>query len=166
MFCPACQAVLPHEAERCPTCDAELRPALAVDSVALVEAAAVTPVEPAADREPGTAIVVRGAQDRALTSLTRAAQLPALVWRRPAVRAAVKTGASAVALSLALRAARMLLAARRQTARQPVPANSLLPTLTDLLRTHEQPPATSSPDRPQARVVSETIIYIRHSMRV
>src|SRR5579864_3239313 len=70
MFCPACQAVLPHKAERCPICDAELRPALAVDSVALVEAAAVTPVEPAADREPGTAIVVCGAQDRALTPLT------------------------------------------------------------------------------------------------
>lgn len=167
MFCPACQAVLASGVERCPSCDAALRQASAADSTALVEAEAVTlAAEPEVQREPGTAIVVRGAQGRALAPLARMTRLPALAWRRPAVRAAVKTGASAVALSLALRAARTLLAARRQAARQPAPASSLLPALADLLRAPEPSRAAGGHDRGQARVVSETIIYIRHSVRV
>jgi hypothetical protein len=61
-------------------------------------------------------------------------RLPALAWRQPAVRAAVRTGASALALSLALRlAGRWAMShGARQMVRQAGHA-SLLPALSEML---------------------------------
>lgn len=102
----------------------------------------------------------------AYPALAALAQLPALAWRQPVVRSAVKTGASAVALSVAIRIAGKVLASRgaREVARE-----SLLPALADLIA-----PAESEP-RPLRRLrrgrrargepISEVFIYMRRTVR-
>ncbi len=90
--------------------------------------------------------------------------LPALAWRQPVVRSAVKTGVSAVALSVALRVAGRALASRgaRMAA-----SESLLPTLADLIAPSESDarPArrTRRARRTRGEQVSEVFIYLRRN---
>ena len=163
MECPACLTDLREALSRCPVCGADLTHAdAAAPSIVEGEVREAAPdgerLESAAAVH--TLTVVRPAEQQ-VTLLQRAAQLPARAWQRPVVRAAVKTGASAVALSLAARAARQWL--RPSTPRRSVPA-SALPTLMDALR--ERDLARRADDtRDQGVVVSETFVYIRRVIR-
>jgi len=93
-------------------------------------------------------------------ALTALARLPALAWRQPIVRSAVKTGASALALTVALRIAGRLVMSHggRQVARE-----SLLPAVADLLQQGENgQPITRRSGHGE---ISETFIYIRRTVR-
>jgi len=170
MECPACLTVLWEAPGRCPVCGADLTRAdiaasTSVDRVDTIVEGKVR--EAAPDGEPlesaaaiHTLTVVRPAEQQ-VSLLQRASRLPALAWQRPAVRAAVKTGASAVALSLAARAARQWL--RPSAARRSM-ANSALPPLMDALRERGLARDNGSP-HDQGVVVSETFVYIRRVIR-
>ncbi len=82
-----------------------------------------------------------------------------LAWQQPAVRSAVKTGAGAILLSLAMRAARQWLLEPRH--RRTV-TNALEPALGELLR-----PAEGERRRWSQRgvEVTETFIYVRRTVR-
>ena len=122
MYCPTCQLALVETVETCPTCGDPLRPlassdlVLSVEGVAQGETVAASPDDTlrAGDTQPGDdsllPVVIQRGETRMLPRLP---ELTTLVWREPRVRAAVKTGASAIALSLAMRAAGKMLANRR-----------------------------------------------------
>lgn len=168
MECPACLTDLLEAPGRCPVCDADLTraDAAAPTIVEGVVEGEVREAAPDGERlESATAVhtltVVRPAEQQ-VSLLQRAAQLPALAWQRPVVRAAVKTGASAVALSLAARAARQWLRPGATPSRSA--PTSALPTLIDALR--ERDPARRTGDTgDQGVVVSETFVYIRRVIR-
>lgn len=85
-------------------------------------------------------------------------RLPALAWRRPEVRAAVRTGATAVLLSMTMRMVGRWLARRSAP---PVPTSDLTRAMTDLLGGEQPlPPAET---RRRRRDVSETFIFIRRA---
>jgi hypothetical protein len=119
------------------------------------------------DATPGRGIALVAASDQASVG-TRApfdarslpvfagAGLPARLWRQPVVRAAARASASALALSVGLRLARLWWA--RSRARRGL--RSVAPSLAGALA--EQLPATRLP-RPVARggAVVETWIYVR-----
>lgn len=164
MFCPTCQMVVPDGPGVCPACGDTLRDLAATDEIEVVEVTAelmpdVATVPPDGsaipDAIPATALAVRPAAAELSPALTRAGQLAIAAWRQPAVRAAVKTGASAVALSLAFRAARQALAS--PSARRAV-ARDALPSLSDLFHTGNEPPDGRY-------VVVETYIYMRRVVR-
>jgi hypothetical protein len=168
MECPTCLTDLREAAGRCHVCGADLARTDATASRPIVEGVVegvVREAAPDGERLESAAAVhtltiVRPAEQQ-VSLLQRAAQLPALAWQRPAVRAAVKTGASAVALSLAARAARQWL--RPSVARRPLSA-SALPTLMDALRERDPARDNGSP-HDQGVVVSETLVYIRRVIR-
>jgi hypothetical protein len=127
MLCPTCQTVLLDSPERCPACGERLRPTEAGERGADGEASRSQEGADAARGEATTvvretALVPVAPAERPLSPLARISAVPAAVWSRPAVRAAVKTGASVVALSLALRLARQALAARGTPGRLAAPA--------------------------------------------
>lgn len=95
--------------------------------------------------------------------LATLAQLPALAWRQPVVRSAVKTGASAVALTVAMRVAGKVFASRgaREVARE-----SLLPALADLISPAESDPRPLRRSRrARGEQISEIFIYMRRTVR-
>lgn len=171
MLCPTCQTVVPDGSGFCPACGAALRDMTSMDEIQgeieVVEVTAeIMPETPAAEAGAGaapmgdgitTALTLRGPAGEAAPAVVRARELALAAWRQPAVRAAVKTGASAVALSLAMRAARQALASPRP--RRTV-TRSVLPTLTDLF----QPEAQGSANEGEYEVV-ETIFYMRRVVR-
>jgi hypothetical protein len=138
-----------------------MREVAAGDAVDVVEATAeVGAGEPVADSETpvqaGALAVAEPSGPFALPVPMRLAELTLVAWRQPAVRAAVKTGASALALSLALRAARHILThpgARRAVTR------SALPSLSGLLQPE------SSDGREHGAMVIETYVYMRRVIR-
>ncbi|HLJ81214.1 MAG TPA: hypothetical protein VKT52_07010 [Ktedonobacterales bacterium] len=158
MFCPTCQTVVWAALDTCPTCGGTMREVAAGDAVEVVEATAeVGSGEPAvmgaeAPVEVNALTLSVPAARFALPVPVRLAELSVAAWRQPAVRAAVKTGASALALSLAMSAARRALI--RPQARRAV-VRSVLPTLTDLL----QPEAPN--DHYGSALVVETFVYMR-----
>jgi hypothetical protein len=171
MVCPACLSDLREAPGRCPICGADLAradaapPPASVDRVDRIVEGEVCEATPDGERlESAAAVhtltVVRPVEQQ-VSLIQRAAQLPALAWQRPAVRAAVKTGASAVALSLAARAVRQWL--RPGAARRTVPT-SALSTLMDALRERDLTRDNGSP-HDQGVVVSETFVYIRRVIR-
>lgn len=89
-------------------------------------------------------------------------QLAALAWRQPAVRSAVKTGASAVALSLVWRVAGAALTGRR-SARALVSSGSLAPLVGDALR--GATPSKRLRRRGRRGEIVEEIVYIRRIFR-
>lgn len=175
MVCPACLTDLREAPIRCPVCGADLTRADAAlpparvdrveDRVDRIVEGEVREAAPDGERlESATAVhtlTVVYPAERQVSLIQRAAQLPALAWQRPAVRAAVKTGASAVALSLAARVARQWL--RPSIPRRPVPTSSL-PALMDALRERDLTRRASDP-HDQSVVVSETFVYIRRVIR-
>lgn len=95
--------------------------------------------------------------ERPASALASLPGLAVAAWRQPAVRSVVKTGGSAVALTIATRLAGRLLA---QRGRSPVQG---LVTMTDLL------PATDATTRGrrwrERGEVTEAFIYIRRTVR-
>ena len=90
--------------------------------------------------------------------LAALAHAGAVAWRQPAVRAAVRTGATAVALSVALRMAGRLVTSR--SARQ-VATQAALPGLAELLEPGDQRVARHG----RGSEVTETFIYTRRVTR-
>lgn len=167
MFCPTCQTVMRIDGALCPTCGDAIHPILATDVVESVEGSAAFADGEAPDMHGDTTIAIREAmgthlvaQDKEQVSLlARIPELSLIAWQQPAVRSAVKTGAGAIMLSLAMRAARQwLLEPRRQKA----VTDSLMPALGDLLRPGERI-QRRGPGR--GAEVTETFIYVRRTLR-
>ena len=158
MFCPTCQTVVWTEPETCPTCGGTMRAVAAGDAVEIVEAVAEPRTdEPANDEHaPSGVTALTVAQPATLPLPVRLAELSVAAWRQPAVRAAIKTGASALALSLAMRAARRALT--RSPSRR-LAARPTLPALSDLL------PRETPDGRERGTIVIETFVYIRRVVR-
>src|SRR5579885_3586837 len=97
-------------------------------------------------------------QQRPRSVLTALSHAGAVAWRQPVVRSVVRTGASAVALSVVLRVAGRLVTSR--TARR-VATSAALPALTELLEPGERPIGRRGRDIE----VSETFIYVRRITR-
>jgi hypothetical protein len=173
MYCPTCQLALVETVESCPTCGDAVRPlapddpVLSVESVAhgesLVGAAQVSSLGEAAEPD-GESLLPVVSRRGDLRVIPRLPQLTALAWREPRVRAAVKTGAGAIALSLAMRAASRMLTDRRSRAVATRAATSLIG---ERLR----PPSQRDPGvRPEGGgeifEIVETYISVRHVRRV
>ncbi len=170
MFCPTCQTVVRDGPGFCPTWGEALRDVEAIDVIEVVEVTAElmpdTPVETMGGEAPragasstSTALAIRRVPGELSPPLARAGQLALAAWRQPAVRAAVKTGASAVALSLAVRAARQVLVSprtRRELARGMT--RSVMPSLTDLF-------ANEHDAQDGDYEVVETVFYMRRIVR-
>lgn len=166
MFCPTCQTVVFDGPGFCPTCGDTMREVAPADEIEVVEVTAEllpdappdaspahTPRDPVASTS--TALAVRRTDETLSPALVRAGRFALAAWRQPAVRAAVKTGASAVALSVALRVARQALtvpSARRLATR------TVLPSLPDLFHAENEPPNGKYE-------VVETFFYMRRVVR-
>ncbi len=163
MFCPSCQLAVPGAPRSCPACGGSLRDVSPVDAVELVEAGGAS-AESSGSETGVTLVATREiaplADPPALPALVRLRELPALAWRQPVVRAAVRTGASTLALSLALRAARALVSARSSSVALP---RGAAPTLAEMLQprgaVRDLPPGES-----QVEIV-ETFVYVRRVVR-
>ncbi len=155
-YCAACGASATPDANYCIACGLPLhaRPTLrSLGSVRIVEA-------DAPEAETGLTPDAAGARPTALAALPR---LAALAWRQPAVRSAVTTGASAVALSLVWRAAGAALA-RGRARRMLLPAGgSLAPMVGDLLE--GATPSKRLRKRGRRGEVVEEVVYIRRIFR-
>ncbi len=167
MFCPACQTVIRVDGAHCPTCGDAMHPILATDVVEVVESSAALAESAAPGANAGVALTIRGTRDADLvvqgkkqgTLLARIPELSLLAWQQPAVRSAVKTGAGAIMLSLAMRVARQWLL---EPSRRRAMTDSLVPTLGELLR----PAAREQRHWPRRGVeVTETFIYVRRTLR-
>lgn len=171
MLCPTCQTAVPGGSGFCPTCGATIRDMTGrddtdnLDEIEVVEVTAeIMPESPAPVADSGepamndditTALTIRGPAGEPIPALNRARELALAAWRQPAVRAVVRTGASAVALSLAMRAARQALASPRP---RRTATRSALPAMAELF----QPEAR---ERDGEYVVVETIFYMRRVVR-
>ncbi len=165
---------LHSEAVQCATCG-QVHPSTSAHPVAVVVDGTITnetveEVEPSTlnGRSDGGAEVPESTQRALVLSmssqtrsiLSRVPQAAAIAWQQPAVRTVVKTGTSAVALSLLTKLAGRWLASRG--ARGAV-ASTAAPSLGDWLRSGELAPRA----RNQSSVthVSETFIYIHRVER-
>jgi len=180
MRCPTCQAVVLETRERCPVCGEALRPIAPADAIATPEAmmtscasgdnGATTP-PPYASGRPAVGAFGGGPEGLKVTLilaepearrppvLARLPELPALAWRHPVVRAVVKSGAGALALSLAVRAAQRMLAGSGRVA---APLTGRAPRrLAETLRAVEPAPAHGGVRRGPAIEVTEVFIYAR-----
>lgn len=165
-YCAACGTSAALDANYCIACGLPLhaRPTLrSLTSVRIVEADA--PDAPDAPDVPGTPAsaetgLTASARPGALAALPR---LPTLAWRQPAVRSAVTTGASAVALSLVWRVAGAALT-RGMARRMPLPAGeSLAPMVGELL--NGATPSKRLRRRGRRGEVIEEVIYVRRMFR-
>jgi hypothetical protein len=167
MKCAHCHFELAAGERTCPACgrgvgsqDAHAASRVvegSIESSELDRLARMTACESAPDDNDIRALVPVAPAHPALTALAR---LPVLAWRQPILRSALKTGASALALTVALRLAGRMVASRggRQVARE-----SLLPAVADLLQQGEnEQPITR---RGRSGEVTETFIYIRRTVR-
>jgi hypothetical protein len=161
-YCAACGASATPEANYCIACGLPLqaRPTLrSLGSVRIIEAEAPEAPEAPAPVEAETALAA-GARPGALAALPR---LAALAWQQPAVRSAVTTGASAVALSLVWRVAGAALA-RGRAQRMLLPAGeSLAPMVGELLQ--GAAPSKRLRRRGRRGEVVEEVVYVRRVFR-
>lgn len=182
MFCPTCHTAVAvsdmgdisdvSEAVMfCPTCGDVLHAIGTTNAVGVVESAVEAhPLILSSAKRGGTqevrALTITEGNEAARMAVVQTQrpglpalpELAAMAWRQPVVRAAVKTSASAIALSLATRAARYWLTRR---APQRTPTQGLLPTISELLPQHD----ASSPRGRQDIIISETFIYVRRIRR-
>jgi hypothetical protein len=170
MKCAFCQHELRAGEPMCPACGRPTRDAEAPAEVRIVEGS----IEPSGEVQlaymPSRAVPASG-ENRALvptapvqSALAALAHLPRLAWQQPVVRSAVTTGASAVALTVALRLAGRLVASqggRRAASR--VASDTLLPALAEMLQRGAREPITVR--RGRAGEVTETFIYMRRTYR-
>jgi len=171
MKCAHCHHELAAGERTCPACGREVGSQDAHAASRVVEGSIesseldrldrITACEAALDNKVSRALAPVAPAHPALTALAR---LPVLAWRQPIVRSAVKTGASALALTVALRLAGRMVASRggRQVARE-----SLLPAVADLLQQGEngQPITQPITRRSGHGEISETFVYIRRTVR-
>lgn len=163
MYCPTCQMAVRDSYDYCPTCGGTMRDVAETDDIEVVEVTAeVMPETPTTSTsQPATnddiirTLAVRRPSGELTPTLSRAREVALAAWRQPAVRAAVRTGASAVALSLAMRIARQALASPR--ARRTV-TRTALPALSDFFRPEAERPTGEYE-------VVETIFYMRRIVR-
>lgn len=165
MICPTCKAVVEVLEGTCPSCLSEPTPITIIESTPMD--AASSPYHASASLPPTlrlpTEYALQRRQPLAHPVLASLPRLPALLWRQPIVRASVRTGASAVALSLALRMAGRLLTNRTTSS----PTNStILPALADLFASPESTARRPTRRRPRHHAAHEgeaveTLIYIR-----
>lgn len=160
-YCAACGTSAALDANYCIACGLPLqaRPTLrSLTSVRIVEADAETP--DALAPTSAEAGLTASARPGALAALPRLAML---AWRQPAVRSAVTTGASAVALSLVWRVAGAALT-RGMARRTLLPASeSLAPMVDELL--HSAIPSKRLRRRGRRGEVIEEVIYVRRMFR-
>ncbi len=167
--CPTCGADTVHAAEVCLACGQPLVArsggARSLAPVRIVEADAPAPRERAqspavelAVRPPAEAMQSERPGARALLP-----RLAALAWRQPAVRSVVKTGASAVALSLVWRVTGAALTSGRARRALAPTTESLAPMVGDLLR--GATPSKRLRQRGRRGEVVEEIVYIRRVFR-
>lgn len=167
MFCPACQTVMRVDGTLCPTCGDAMHPILSTDIVEVVESSAAFTESETPSAHGDAALTIRVTRDADLvvqgkkqdSLLSRIPELSVIAWQQPAVRSAVKTGAGAIMLSLAMRVARQWLL---EPSRRRAVTDSLVPTLGELLR-----PAVREQRRwPRGGAeVTETFIYVRRIVR-
>ena len=166
LYCPTCGASAAPDANYCIACGQPLQPLherpvrRSLAPVRIIEAESqAEPEEP----RPETALVEQAEpaeQSRALAALPR---LAALAWRQPAVRSAVTTGASAVALSLVWRVAGAALSGGKAR-RALLPAGeSMAPLVGDLLR--GATPSKRLRRRGRRGEIVEEVVYIRRIFR-
>jgi hypothetical protein len=175
MECAYCHHQLSAGERICPVCgrEAHAQDALAelrvvegwLDASELDQLCRMTAREAAPADNDSRALIPLAPTHPALTALSR---LPALAWRQPIVRSAVKTGASALALTVALRLVghmigRMVVSrGGRQMARA-----SVLPMLAEILQQGEQrPDGRTVTRRGRSGEVVETFIYLRRTVRL
>ncbi len=172
LYCPTCGASAAPEANYCIACGQPLQPLHArparrsLAPVRIIEAESQPePEERAepAESQPETALVEQTApaeQSRALAALPR---LAALAWRQPAVRSAVTTGASAVALSLVWRVAGAALSGGKARRMLLPEGESMAPLVGDLLR--GATPSKRLRRRGRRGEIIEEVVYIRRIFR-
>lgn len=114
------------------------------------------------EHEAVTTLVLANPGRAHMPLVRRLPELTALAWRQPAVRAAVKTGASTLVLSLALNVARRTLAARAGRADSPSLPSLLLEGLG---KGERQPARHIRPSADRDILVEEVIIYARRVTR-
>ncbi len=167
--CPQCGAVATDDANYCMDCGAALdlagalTPRLASASLAparIVESdgfdtSDVTPASPASP-----AVAEHRQESNALALLPH---LAAMAWQRPAVRRAVTTGASAVALSFVWRIAGAALSSRRTSRTLLGESDGLAPLVGDALRGAKLSKRLARRGR-RSSVIEETL-YIRRIVR-
>jgi hypothetical protein len=162
-YCAACGASATPDANYCIACGLPLqaRPALrSLGSVRIIEADAP---EASTPQEAETALAAGAADDERPGALAALPRLAALAWRQPAVRSAVTTGASAVALSLVWRVAGAALA-RGRAQRMLLPTGeSLAPMVGELLQ--GTTPGKRLRRRGRRGEVVEEIVYVRRVFR-
>lgn len=162
--CPACGASATREASYCVACGQPIRRLAAVrvveaDGAALESQAHDTTSEALALTSEATPDI------QALTLGERLTTLASVAWRQPAVRSAVKTGASAVALSLVWRVAGAALRggrARRMLLAQ-AESESLGPMVNELLR--GATPGKRLRRRGRRGEIIEEMVYVRRIFR-
>lgn len=163
MICQTCQTAVEDATALCPQCGERLaRPAAdAMASATMDEVMDGVTVVDGVVESASYALTRREEPPRSL--LAALPRVTALAWRQPVVRAAVRTGASAVALSVATRlASRWLLGRRSPGARSlaELPLSALTDSLTDSLTRGSEPRGLRRSRRGRV-IVSETFIYTR-----
>ncbi|MDE3229420.1 MAG: zinc ribbon domain-containing protein [Chloroflexota bacterium] len=155
-YCAACGERATLDASYCVACGRPLQPHAISRSLT---PAPMRVVEADAPAPPATVAPV---ETSPLAALPR---LAALAWRQPAVRSAVKTGASAVALSLVWRLAGAALTRGRaqRLLLPPADSESLAPMVGDLLR--EATPGKRLRRRGRRGEIVEETVYIRRIFR-
>lgn len=153
-YCAACGERATADANYCVACGRPLQARTSLRGLAPVRVVeAEAPSAPTAETAP--------AGETALAALPR---LAVVAWRQPAVRSAVKTGASAVALSLVWRLAGAALAhGRARRMLLPSASEGLAPIASDLLR--EVTPGRRLRRRGQRGEIVEEVVYIRRIFR-
>lgn len=163
LYCAMCGAGAAPDASYCVACGQPLQTRLGrrnLTSVRIVEAEAQTEAEsPQSETQAETALTTQDGER--MSAL--AARLATLAWRQPVVRAAVQTGASALALSVVWRVAGAALAGGKARRALLPAANSLAPMVGDLLR--EAAPSKRLRRRGRNGEIVEEVIYIRRIMR-
>ncbi|MFI5278031.1 MAG: hypothetical protein ACHQ1E_12230 [Ktedonobacterales bacterium] len=164
--CPACGASATREASYCVACGQPIR---RLASVRIVEADGSAPsAQPDEQPDPmNTMALATGATsgEPSLTLGERLTTLASVAWRQPAVRSAVTTGASAVALSLVWRVAGAALRggrARRMLLAQ-AEGESLAPMVNELL--HGATPGKRLRRRGRRGEIIEEMVYVRRIFR-
>jgi hypothetical protein len=171
MECAECGTRVTAHAALCPRCGAPLAGthAAAESGAGIVEStaergpvSAELPLPPESDAESAGAPM--GAADASFSDtrlVVSRTDLPAVLWRQPAVRAVAQAGAGAIALTLGMRLLRAWLA-RPRGARAVGP--SALPLVADLLHPTDSGGGASLRGE-RGTEVMETFIYIRRVIR-
>ncbi len=164
--CPQCGAEAAADANYCMDCGAALELAGTLPPRPLPASLAPARIveSDGFDTSEASPVSMALAEQRSESNaLARLPHLAAMAWRQPAVRRAVTTGASAVALSLVWRVAGAALSGRRASRALLAESDSLAPLVGDVLRGANLGKRLSRRAR-RGAVIEETL-YIRRIVR-